>query len=295
MLGSPAPPATPADRAPRRSAVWPMLAVTLAVGGASGCSSSAMPRSAEIAPFGEMAGEVLLPFTYAPGTARGETTAGPLGTGVAGEPGTIDGSSAAHFGLWPGLQAMGSVLFFEGALRFGLGGGLELGPIASVVRQGGELRWGPVQQADGAPLSIALSAAGAFQPFFDASAWWRTSVDLSRRFGALQLSVGASASHGPVVHHIFDVPERFDGGDRAVLPRVRGTLRGWRLSLPVGVHFDTADDGPGLTWGVVPHLSIDESATGLECVGCTLDVQTLEVPWGISVVVGARFGTADER
>ncbi|MGE0328284.1 MAG: hypothetical protein AB7S68_38585 [Polyangiaceae bacterium] len=143
--------------------------------------------------------------------------------------------------LHNGNRIDGKVAIFPSAqssVRGKLGERFELGGVISMGRYLAEARFGPIQESDGAPLSIALSAAAGAR-VIPPSPWARVGVDMSRRFGSFALILDGYLSAGTELHWMNlpedkvpqeDLPK--EGPFPASASLVRRELR---LHLPFGV------------------------------------------------------------
>lgn len=268
----------PASRLTRLLA--PLLAPFL-----TACVSAVIPRTADIAPPGHLAGEAILPITYATATARGHHTDEATG---AREAITLDGLSPAALHAPLVLSLM--PVWFTTTVRLGLFTPCEVGVTLGLFQQGGELRCGILQQPAGHPLSLAASAGALYQPLFDEPTLYRAGLDLSHRFGAIELTAGLHLSHGTTVHHLADIPSRYTTpDDHHAAPVVFARLHGTRLNLPLGLIL-AADDEIGGLIGLVPYVTLADDIRQLECRQCpAVHLDRFEERWGIVFTAGMRF------
>lgn len=253
------------------------------------CTSAVTPRTADIARPGHLAGEALLPITYATGTARGRYTDPTTG---ATEAITLDGLSPAALDAPLVLTLM--PVWFTTTVRLGLFTPCEAGATLGLFQLGGELRCGVLQQPTGDPLSLALSAGALYQPLFDDPTLYRAGLELSHRSGHLEVTAGLHLTHGTTVHHITDIPSRYtEPDDHHAAPVVFARLRATRLHLPLGLIL-AADDEIGGLIGLVPYLTLDHDTRQLQCRQCpAVHLDRFEERWGIVFTAGMRFAGRD--
>ncbi|MCA9633212.1 MAG: hypothetical protein KC766_36420 [Myxococcales bacterium] len=91
------------------------------------------------------------------------------------------------------------------AVRGKLGERWEVGGVIAMGRYLGEARFGPIQESEGAPFSLAL-AAGAGVRVLPPSPWARLGVDLSKRLGPVALVLDGYLSAGTELHWM-NLPE----------------------------------------------------------------------------------------
>jgi len=252
--------------------------------GFGGCTIGSMTRSAEVARPGDTTGEALMPVKYGRGAVHS--------TNDNGETVTVRGGTAPLHVDSPGLTYLLIPAFFEFGLRYGAFAPCEIGPTLTVARYGAELRCGLLQQPDGAPLSVALSGAASYGIIVDDPWWFRTGLDVSRRIDAVQLSAGLYASHGTTMHSMTGLPSGF-GRDADSAPVATAQLRGWRISMPLGVTVETHKSG-GMIVGVVPYVWADQQTQEINCPDCSrMQVDRFEERWGISATFGGYFRFVD--
>lgn len=191
-----------------------------------GCEPAALPRSGVIVPRGHFAGEAHLPVVqYEPQKV------------------TVAGSN--------GRQLVSSVSWspmISGGARGSLGG-CEVGGIYQLLRIGGELRCGLLQERWGHPLSVALAGAIALDYGPYTAVFARLGLDASRRFGPVELIADAYLSAGDAYRYLEDP---------SVVP-IEGPLPGSqsvvrrevRLTVPLGIAFRATQLGElGDAWNV---------------------------------------------
>ncbi len=93
----------------------------------------------------------------------------------------------------------------QASVRGKLGERWEVGGVIGIGRYLGEARFGPVQESDGAPLSIALAAAAGAR-VLPPSPWGRIGVDMSKRLGSFALILDGYLSAGTELHWM-NLPE----------------------------------------------------------------------------------------
>lgn len=196
-----------------------LLACCLFAGLLGGCVPGAIPRTGDITEH-DLSGDGALPIVnYEPQRVV-------LNNGE-----RID-SKVAFF---PSPQA---------GVRGKLGERWELGGVIAIGRYLAEARFGPIQEQDGAPLSLALAGAAGVR-VLPPSPWARLGVDLSKRLGPIALILDGYLSFGTEVHWM-NLPE--DRVPREDLPRegpfpASASLirRELRLHVPFGVAFRVSE------------------------------------------------------
>jgi hypothetical protein len=174
----------------------------------------AFPRSGEIAPRGQGAGEVHLAIVqYEPQRV------------------TVPNSN--------GRQLVSNVSWSpvpSGGARASLGG-CEIGGLYQFTRLGFEMRCGLLQERWGHPLSIALAGLLAVDFGFYGAPFGRIGLDASHRFGPIKLVADVYASAGDAYRFIEDpdvipIEGPFIGAQTI-------TRREVRLTVPLGIEIRT--------------------------------------------------------
>jgi hypothetical protein len=273
--------------------------IVLAVGLAvllSACMTPIHPRTAEIAPPGGFIFDTHIALlTGGPATTRA--------TGVRTEGGTsrraftLEGVLGAAFD--PSSAAGIPPVWWEFSGHLGVLPGCDVCAIVGILRLGGEARCGPLDQREGAPFSLAVGGALAWVPFIKTDAvWWRSTLDISRRFGQWQAMTNLALSHGPEGYLSIDAPPVIfwdaqpdpnvsdDPGAGLELVRTE-----WRLAAALGFAVTASDPDQQALWfvmGVVPYVVLDASPLSrTTCDRCpTVEVDAFEHSHGLSLTVG---------
>ncbi|MCB9586454.1 MAG: hypothetical protein H6718_13715 [Polyangiaceae bacterium] len=143
--------------------------------------------------------------------------------------------------LHNGNRIDGKIAIFpspQSSIRGKLGERFEFGGVISMGRYLAEARFGPIQESNGAPLSIALSAAAGAR-VLPPSPWARVGVDMSRRFGSFALMLDSYLSVGTEFHWMNLPEDKVPPGDlpkEGPLPASASLVRReLRLHIPFGI------------------------------------------------------------
>jgi hypothetical protein len=270
-----------------------------------GCMPPDVLRTPHVASPGKRSFNVKSSYSVAPATLT--WSEGPSG-GTATSSGTISGNSSDLMVT----ASPAAVVLPLGSVEVGAAIGLfrpcEFGFRFGFFAAGAEARCEPLDARRGAPLSLALSLGGGFEPWIRAG-YFRGGVDLALTFGNWEPLLGAYIRRGARRYALYsdELPARpsehccptgLEGleHDRSVWID-RAELR---LALPVGVGYTlpprrVTRHVRRIVFGVVPSFELSGDSGASDCTGCADDVEvqvtSFENAFVVTAVVGFEWGT----